>query len=107
VILQYGKVNGHRDRTPTMATAPLMAMSLQHRTTWSPLHTRSFYLTVMLKNCWWHIATKITVFWAMMLYCLIISYTHIGAASCLHLLGGPKCLKTTVHPIPQDCNFHQ
>jgi len=37
----------------------------------------------------------------------VISYHHFGEAGCLHLLGGQKSLKTTVHHIPEDCNFHQ
>lgn len=42
-----------------------------------------------------------------MLHSLVISYRHFGEAGSLHLLGGPKSLKTTVHHIPEDCKFQQ
>jgi hypothetical protein len=35
-----------------------------------------------------------------------ISYCHFGEDGCLHLLGGPKSLKTIAHHI-SECNFHQ
>lgn len=64
-------------------------------------------LTLMWKDYWWHIWTKIRVFWDIMLRSLVIIYRHFGEDGCLHLLCDPKSLKTTMHHIPEDCNFHQ